>query len=123
MTLKFLQPVKQHSIELIEREYEISQEDLEEYLEEKSRPYTREKGGTLDMKYKEDALIIGRKRKRYLRSDCAKLIKNSAMFKQIFERNDVPEDFPSLANRFFAKELKPNLKNLWLSTLLPEDET
>ncbi|GJQ74324.1 hypothetical protein Trydic_g4926 [Trypoxylus dichotomus] len=55
-TLEFLQPVKPHSIDLTDSEYPISQENLEEYLQEKSRPCTLEEGGILGMKYKEDAV-------------------------------------------------------------------
>ncbi|GJQ77663.1 hypothetical protein Trydic_g12789 [Trypoxylus dichotomus] len=55
-TLEFLQPFKPHFIELIESEYPIFQEDLEEYLHEESRPCKLEEGGTFAMKYKEDDL-------------------------------------------------------------------
>ncbi|GJQ84429.1 hypothetical protein Trydic_g15650 [Trypoxylus dichotomus] len=55
-TLKFLQPFKPHFIELIESEYSISQEHLEKYLQEESRPCTLEEGGILDMKYNEGAV-------------------------------------------------------------------
>ncbi|GJQ73418.1 hypothetical protein Trydic_g13781 [Trypoxylus dichotomus] len=44
-----------YSIELIYSEYPISQEYLEKYLEERSRPYTLEVGGILGMKYREDS--------------------------------------------------------------------
>ncbi|KAK9731314.1 hypothetical protein QE152_g13752 [Popillia japonica] len=38
ISLEFLQSFKPHSIELIDSKYTISQEDLEEYLQEESRP-------------------------------------------------------------------------------------
>ncbi|GJQ88189.1 hypothetical protein Trydic_g13182 [Trypoxylus dichotomus] len=47
---------KPDSIELIDIEYPISQEDQEEYLQKESRPCASEEGGILDMKYKEDAI-------------------------------------------------------------------
>ncbi|GJQ80963.1 hypothetical protein Trydic_g4780 [Trypoxylus dichotomus] len=55
-TLEFLQPFKPHSIGLIDSEYPIFQENLEEYSQEDSRPCTLEERGVLDMKYKEEAV-------------------------------------------------------------------
>ncbi|GJQ82637.1 hypothetical protein Trydic_g19655 [Trypoxylus dichotomus] len=55
-TLELLQLIKAHSIEFIDSEYLISQEDLEEFLEEELRLCTLEEGGILEMKYKEDAV-------------------------------------------------------------------
>ncbi|GJQ80729.1 hypothetical protein Trydic_g9324 [Trypoxylus dichotomus] len=55
-TLEFLQPFKPHFIELIDSEYPISQENLEDYLQEELRHCTLEEEGILDMKYKEDVV-------------------------------------------------------------------
>ncbi|GJQ73023.1 hypothetical protein Trydic_g1658 [Trypoxylus dichotomus] len=63
-TLVFLQPFKLYFIELIDSEYPISREDLEEYLQEESRHCTLEKGGISDMKYKEDAANYWKRGKR-----------------------------------------------------------
>ncbi|GJQ80692.1 hypothetical protein Trydic_g9273 [Trypoxylus dichotomus] len=52
---KSIQPFKPHFIDSIDSEYPTSREALEEYLKEKSRPYTLEKGSILDTKCKEDA--------------------------------------------------------------------
>ncbi|KAK9753178.1 hypothetical protein QE152_g3720 [Popillia japonica] len=56
--LEFLQPFKPHSIELIDSEYPICQEDLEEYLQEKSRPCRSEEGGILDIEQREYCKLL-----------------------------------------------------------------
>ncbi|GJQ71377.1 hypothetical protein Trydic_g11106 [Trypoxylus dichotomus] len=62
--LEFLQPFKLHSTKLIDSEYPISQEYLEEHLQEESQSYTSGEGDTLDRKYKEDAANYWRSGKK-----------------------------------------------------------
>ncbi|KAK9727816.1 hypothetical protein QE152_g18993 [Popillia japonica] len=73
-TLEIVQPFKSHSIELIDSEYSICQEDLEDYLQEKSRPCRSEEGGILDMEYKENA--VNYRNRIGKRSECCKLSEN-----------------------------------------------